>query len=478
MPQLTRRRLLQTAGAAVTAAFAAEFLPPNLRRALADGPAPGGSLSDIRHVVILMQENRSFDHYFGTLANVRGFNDPTAIRLSTGKSVFYQPDTRHPDGYLLPFHLDTGTTSAQAAPSTSHAWSVQHSAWNGGRMNNWLPAHLAADGVNGPYTMGYLDRNDIPFHYALAENFTICDNYYCSVLGPTWPNRLYHLSAWNDPEGVAGGPIIADTNPAPYTWKAYPEALTAAGVTWQVYQEVDNYECNPLEMFGTFQAASVSSTLFQSGLRTFQSGQFEYDAMNDRLPTVSWIVPTSYQSEHPDYSPAAGADFVASKIEAIASNPDVWNSTVFVLNYDENDGLFDHVVPPTAPAGTPGEYIDGQPIGAGFRVPCIVVSPWTQGGWIASETFDHTSVLQFLELLTGVTIPNITDWRRATFGNLASAFGAATFGYPPRLPDTKAALARAVYEVTSLPRAQFPGAEQTPPVQQAGPLPRQRPAMV
>ena len=215
VPQLSRRRLLQTAGAAVTAAFAAEFLPPNVRRALAAGPAQGGSLSDIKHVVILMQENRSFDHYFGTLPNVRGFADPTAITLSDGKSVFYQPDPDNPDGYLLPFHMDTTTTSAQSQPSTSHAWAVQHSAWNGGLMDNWLPAHLAADGVNGPYTMGYLEREDIPFQFALAENFTICDNYHCSVLGPTWPNRLYHMSAWIDPAGVAGRPDHLQRRPHP-----------------------------------------------------------------------------------------------------------------------------------------------------------------------------------------------------------------------------------------------------------------------
>jgi phospholipase C len=250
VPQLTRRRLLQGLGATATAAFAAEFLPPNVRRALAAGPAQGGSLRDIKHVVILMQENRSFDHYFGTLPNVRGFSDPKAIKLSDGKSVFYQPDTANPDGYLLPFHLDTRTTSAQAQPSTSHAWAVQHSAWNNGAMNNWLPAHIAADGAaTGPYTMGYLNRDDIPFHYALAENFTICDNYHCSVLGPTWPNRLYHMSASIDPAAAGGGPIISNVDPTPYKWQSYPEALTAAGVPWQVYQEVDNYECNLLEMF-------------------------------------------------------------------------------------------------------------------------------------------------------------------------------------------------------------------------------------
>lgn len=474
MPELTRRRLLQTAGATATAAFAAEFLPSNVRKALAVGPSKGGSLRDIKHVVILMQENRSFDHYFGTLPGVRGFADPTALTLSTGKPVFYQPDPQNPDGYLLPFHVDSKTTSAQADPSLSHAWSVQHSSWDEGKMDNFVPAHYASDGANGPYTMSYFERDDIPFHFALAENFTICDNYHCSVLGPTWPNRLYHFSASIDPDGENGGPIISNIDPAPYTWKTYPEALTEAGVSWKVYQQVDNYGCNVLENFKSFIDAPARSPLYQNGLRTYSPGQFEYDAVHDRLPTVSWIIPTSYQSEHPDYTPAAGADFVASLIDAIAANPDVWAKTVFILNYDENDGIFDHVPPPTAPPGTPGEYIDGLPIGGGFRVPCLIVSPWTQGGWIASQTFDHTSSLQFLELLTGVKVPNLTAWRRATFGNLTSAFGMRTEARFPRLPDTKTQLAAAVYQVNNLPAPQLPGANQTPPVQQKGPRPRPR----
>ena len=151
-------------------------------------------------------------------------------------------------------------------------------------------------------------------------------------------------------------------------------------------------------------------------------GQFEYDAINDRLPAVSWIIPTSTQSEHPDYMPAAGAAFVASKIDAIAANPEVWAKTAFILNYDENDGIFDHVAPPVPPPGTPHEFVEGVPIGAGFRVPCIIVSPWTAGGWVCSQPFDHTSVLQFLEKFTGVREPNISDWRRKTFGDLTSAF--------------------------------------------------------
>lgn len=188
---LTRRRLLKDSSRLAAIAAASALMPPNVRRALAQDSSKLSSLSQIKHVVLLMQENRSFDHYFGTLAGVRGFSDPAALQLATGKSVFYQPDSQNADGYLLPFHLDTHKSSAQKIPSTSHAWDVQHEAWNGGGMDKWLPAHRGADGENGPYVMGYYTRADIPFQFALAEAFTICDEYYCSIMGPTWPNRMY-----------------------------------------------------------------------------------------------------------------------------------------------------------------------------------------------------------------------------------------------------------------------------------------------
>ncbi len=195
------------------AAAAESLLPPNVRRALAQGAPRSGSLRDIKHVVLLMQENRSFDHYFGTMAGVRGFDDPNALKLPDGRSVFYQPDTIHPNGYLLPFHLNTRATSAQKIPSTSHAWAVQHAAWNGGKMDQWLPAHRKADGENGPYCMGYYTREDIPFQFALAEAFTLCDSYHCSVMGPTWPNRMYWMTGTIDPEGQNGGPILKNKAP-------------------------------------------------------------------------------------------------------------------------------------------------------------------------------------------------------------------------------------------------------------------------
>jgi phospholipase C len=468
---LTRRQLLKSGGAVVLGSFA---LPKNLRTILeADPTSPGslraraGSPSQIEHVVVLMQENRSFDHYFGTMPGVRGFADPTA-----SQQLFYQPDSENPDGYLLPFHVDTTDTSAQALPSNSHSWGPQHESWANGSMNGFVSAHLAADGVAGQYTMAYFERNDIPFHWALADAFTVCDGYHCAMLGPTWPNRLYLMTGMVDPEGANGGPVYGNyVPPQGFSWTTYPELLTQAGVSWNVYQEEDNYGMNVLEYFDQFQNAAPSSTLFQGGMRISQAGQFEYDALHDRLPTVSWIIPTSFQSEHPAFLPAAGADYIASKIDAIAANRSLWEKTVFVLIYDENDGLFDHVLPPTAPPGTPDEWItvDGtaDPIGLGFRVPCVVVSPWTVGGYVSHETFDHTSVIQLIETVTGVACPNISAWRRSTAGNLASVLG-ATSNASPRLPGTQAALVAAEEQVRTYALPPIPGAVQTFPSQPPG----------
>ena len=487
--QVSRRQLMASAGGMVLASFA---LPPSLRKIIEGAPASllsarraGAPISEIQHVVVLMQENRSFDHYFGVMPGVRGFFDPTAIKLSTGKSVFYQPipttpspDGYNPDGYLLPFHTDTHSTSAQALPSNSHSWGPQHKSWDNGSMDGFVTAHLAADGIAGEYTMAYFKRDDIPFQWALADAFTICDGYHCSMMGPTWPNRLYLMTGQVDPAGVAGGPIYGNYVPTEgYSWQTYPEMLTKAGVSWRIYQENDNYGMNVMEYFDQYQNASVSSPLYQNAMRFYQPGQFEYDAIHDRLPTVSWIIPTSYQSEHPDYMPAAGADFVASKVNAIASNPDVWAKTVFILIYDENDGYFDHVVPPT-PQDIPANAdefltVDGvkDPIGLGFRVPCIIVSPWTVGGFVCHDTFDHTSVIRLLELVTGVRNPNITQWRRQHVGDFTSALGLVPWRRIPRLPGTTSELERAENEVVRFQLPPFPGANQTFPVQIPGSKP-------
>jgi phospholipase C len=471
--QFTRRQLLASSGAVVLASFA---LPKNLRTVLEAAPTSPGSLQartalpNIEHIVVLAQENRSFDHYFGAMPGVRGFGDP-----SVSEQVFYQPDAASPLGYLLPFHIDTTGTSAQLLPSNSHLWGPQHDSWAEGAMNGFVSAHLAADGVAGQYTMAYFKRDDIPFHWALADAFTICDGYHCSVLGSSWPNRLFLMSGTVDPGGAHGGPVYGDyVPPRGYSWTTYPEMLTRAGVSWKVYQEQDNHEKNVLRYFDQYQNAGPASPLSKNGMKIYQPGQFEYDAMNDRLPTVSWLIPASSRSEHPAFLPAAGADYIASKIDAIASNRTVWEKTVFVLIYDENDGLFDHVLPPTAPAGTPDEWItvDGTagPIGLGFRVPCVVVSPWTVGGYVSHATFDHTSVIQLIETVTGVACPNISAWRRSTAGNLASVLG-PTAHASPRLPATQAELAAAEKQVTHFPLPPVPGNSQTFPHQPQGAKP-------
>ena len=473
--EVSRRQLMASMGGMVLASFA---LPPALRKALDNAPpavlSSAGQVppvSDIKHVVVLMQENRSFDHYFGALPGVRGFADP-----SVSKQVFYQKDASNPKGYLLPFHADTTTSNAQQIPSTSHSWGPLHDSWDGGKMDGFVTAHLASDGSAGQYTMAYFKREDIPFQWALADAFTICDGYHASLLGPTWPNRLYLMTGTVDPAGAGGGPAYSNYIPSSgFSWKTYPEMLTDAGVSWKLYQENDNYGTNVLEYFDQYQAAAPSSPLYQNAMRFYQAGQFEYDAYHDRLPTVSWILPTSYQSEHPDYMPAAGADFVASKINAIAANPDVWAKTLFVLIYDENDGLFDHVNPPTAPAGTAGEYITvdnvSSPIGLGFRVPCILVSPWTVGGYVCHDTFDHTSVIRLLELVTGVSNPNLTAWRRQTVGDFTSALGTTPNRRFPRLPSTTAQLELAEKRTLEFPLPAIPGASQSFPVQGSGTRP-------
>jgi phospholipase C len=470
--EVSRRQLMASMGGMVLASFA---LPPALRKALDNAPPSVLSsqskvppVSEIQHVVVLMQENRSFDHYFGAMPGVRGFSDP-----SVSRKVFYQQDPSNPDKYLLPFHADSTTSNAQQIPSTSHSWGPLHDSWDGGKMDGWVTSHIEADGSAGQYTMAYFKRDDIPFQWALADAFTVCDGYHASMMGPTWPNRLYLMTGQVDPTGANGGPIYSNEVPASgYSWPTYPEMLTKAGVSWKVYQENDNYGTNVLEYFDQYQNAPTSSPLYQNAMRFYQAGQFEYDARHDCLPTVSWIIPTSYQSEHPDYMPAAGADYVASKVNAIAANPDVWAKTVFILIYDENDGFFDHVKPPTAPAGTPGEYLTvdkvSAPIGLGFRVPCVIVSPWTVGGFVCHDTFDHTSVTRLLELVTGVVNPNISAWRRKAVGDLTTALGTTPHQRFPRLPDTTAQLELAEKRTLEFALPPIPGSKQSFPDQPAG----------
>ena len=465
MSPISRRTLLGSA-AAIGAGTALGGLPFNVRQAMA-ASSGSGSLSSVKHVVILMQENRSFDHYYGTLQGVRGYGDTSLVRFPAGSNVWNQNTKGSAGGgsILLPWHLDTTVTDAQQVGDLDHSWTGTHDAWNTGLYNNWIPEKTG-------FAMGHYNRADVPFHYALADAFTICDQYFCSVQGPTHPNRLYLWTGMIDPSGTAGGPVTANAESG-YSWTTYPEMLQDAGVSWRVYQEADNYDCNPLAWFTQFENASTTSPLYTNGMARVGSitSAITADIAAGTFPTVSWVVAPTAQSEHPSYRPADGADFVSGVLSAIASDQATWDSTVVFYNYDENDGFFDHVAPPVPPAGTAAEFVGSTPIGMGPRVPMTVISPWSTGGLVNSQTFDHTSPLQFAELVTGVQCSNISAWRRQIAGNLTSAFnfGNSPVAFPTTLPST-AALVTAANNQESLPKPTVPSTG-TLPAQETGDRP-------
>jgi phospholipase C len=444
---------------------AAAALPASITRALAiDANDRTGSIADVEHVVFLMQENRSFDHYFGTMRGVRGFADPRAVRLPSGQSVFQQPDGS--GGYLLPFRPNVPNLGGIFLEDTPHGWRDQHAAWNEGNYDQWVPA-------KGPAAMAYLTRKDLPYHFALAEAFTVCDAYHCSVLGPTDPNRYHMWTGWVGNDGSGGGPVV-DNAEAGYGWSTYPERLQKAGISWKIYQDIGdgldgpdfwgwtsdpyigNYGDNSLLYFFQYQNALPGDPLAdfaKTGTNIAAQGDnpagllevFRADVTSGKLPQVSWIVAPEAYTEHPNWVPNYGAWYISQFLDILTSNPDVFSKTAVFVTWDENDGFFDHIVPNTPPESrsqglstvpTTHEIFPGSsnyktgPYGLGVRVPMIVVSPWSKGGWVNSQVFDHTSLIRFLEARFAKGKPelieaNITPWRRTVTGDLTSAFNFA-----------------------------------------------------
>ena len=409
-------------------------------------PAATGSINDVDHVVIFMQENRPFDHYFGSLAGVRGFGDPTAVRAD-GSSLFRQPDVKSATGVAWPFELASNTTIGQYTMSLSHDYGPQHQSWQNGAMSDWLAAHRAADGdTYGPLTMGYYTRADLPYQYGLADNFMVLDGYHASVMGPTFPNRISLMTGTVDPSGPT--PAVTNQTGTLYTFETYPERLEKAGISWKVYVDADDDEGNNiLSLFASYQ--DETSTLYQKGRLVGGRAQFLADAAAGNLPQVSWVVGTTAECEHPPAPPAAGATYFQPMYQALTSNAAAWAKTLVIYNYDENDGYFDHVAPPVAPPGTKGEYVTGAmaadypgPVGLGFRVPCLLLSPWSTGNLVCSDVFDHTSTLLFLEKRFGVEANLVSDWRRSVVGDLTSALD---FANPTTtVPDLTTQFAAAV----------------------------------
>jgi phospholipase C len=445
------------------------------------------SAKGIQHVVFLMQENRSFDHYFGKLGGVAGFDDTNnraafTQAWNTANGGSGSPSGEEPPNVLLPFAMSTKTGQGECTYDLSHAWPAEHACWNNGAMDSFVSTHTSPSYENqlGTNTMGYYHEADIPFYYKLVKNFTVCDNYFCSVLGPTHPNRLMAISANLDPAGVAGGPIIVtNSNQQPYqgtcTWQTMPDVLTTAGVSWKCYNPYGpDYQPgasmfvskNMLLYFDQYANADPSSRAYKNAFSYYgpnvnggltltnpKIDDFTKDVRNGTLPQVSWIISPDSYDEHPPAPAELGEWYTQQILNILTSNPDIWESTVFFIMYDENDGFFDHVPPPTPPSGTAGEYLTvdplpssaggiAGPVGLGVRVPMIVVSPFSKGGWVCSDVFDHTSQLQFLASVFNVTVPNITVWRASTVGNLMSTLPTIsdpdnTIPYLPPISDNE-----------------------------------------
>ena len=510
----SRREFLKKAALLAGVTGLANTLPSSVLKAMSIDAAPGSTFQDAEHIVFLMQENRSFDHMFGTMKGVRGFNDPHPHIQPDGNKVWLQKDGQ---GYTyVPFHVDINKTKITWQGGLPHSWNDQVAARNGGRYDKWFP-------VKSAMTLSYYNRNDVSFYYALADAFTVCDQHFCSSLTGTTPNRLFFFTGTIRGEKSLNKVAVVNNDQAEsqnnvfVDWPTFQETLEDNGIDWRIYQnelwtsklpegEIDdwlgNYGDNPVEYVKrhnvklsayfrkngdntvkpALTAAEVQAKYdklsqreknlidraFQTNISekdylelapfTFTNDegksetinipkgdifhQFRKDVDSGKLPTVSWLVAPQRFSDHTS-SPLYGTWYVSEALDILTKNPEIWKKTIFVLTYDENDGYFDHQPPFVVPnpddassgkvsAGinyaTDFEAKKGSPIGLGYRVPMVIASPWSKGGFVNSQVFDHTSSLMFMEKWlskkTGKNIKsnNISDWRRNICGDLTSAF--------------------------------------------------------
>lgn len=462
-----------------TAALAS--FPASIQKALAiDAKVETGTIKDVKHVIILTQENRSFDNYFGTFKGVRGFGDRFTIPLSDNRKVWEQYDKDK--NKIFPYHLDSTRGNAQRVSGTPHSWTDGQFAWNHGRMGNWVQ-------YKQPQSMGYYKQKEVEFQFSLANAFTLCDAYHCAMHTGTNSNRMFLWTGSNGPKAAGVASVVNDLDSmgpstTGYDWTTYPERLQKAGITWKVYQNMpDNFTDNPLAGFKQYRRANelsgkpvnnstvcpaydpaidATQPLYKGIANTMPDGgflaSFKEDIAKGQLPQVSWMVAPANYSEHPGpSSPVQGAWYIQEVLNALTENPAIWSQTVLLVNFDENDGFFDHVPSPSAPSkdssgqmqgkttltdeqisyeyATHAKASAGQPnftdpnvsngvgvYGPGIRVPMYVISPWSRGGWVNSQVFDHSSVIRFLEQRFGVEEPNISPYRRAVCGDLLTAF--------------------------------------------------------
>ena len=358
-------------------------------------PSHAGSLADIEHVVLFMQENRAFDHYFGTMAGVRGYSDPN-VQVNAGRDVWHQEVTSNltnATDYLLPWYLNyqggSFLEATQCMDAGSNGWQENQAALNGGLNDHWATN-------NTPWSWGHFQRSDIPVQFAIADGWTVGDMYQESVIASTNPNRVTWLSGSISDEGgvyidnnEVPGCEAPGLNCYPLKWKTTPEFYQDAGVSWQIYQDTDNFDDNPLAWFDQYQTAKNGTPLSDRGMAFLGLDDFYAQAEAGTLPEVSYIIGPTELSEHPPYAPRDGAWLQKQVVDAVTGGA-AYNSTVLMISYDgtifyliyileltiaiETGGWGDHVTPYHSPEGTAGEWLEDPYGDVGYTYSGFVTS--------------------------------------------------------------------------------------------------------
>jgi len=299
----TRREFIKKATLLSGMAGMNGLIPASILKAMAIDPTPGSTWMDAEHIVILMQENRSFDHCFGSMRGVRGFNDPRAIQLPNGNPVWLQ--SNEAGQTYAPFHLDLKHTKATWMNSLPHDWKNQVNARNDGRFDQWLEEKRSGDPeyADMPLTMGYYNRQDIPFYYTLADGFTVCDQHFCSSLTGTTPNRLFFWTGTIRAEQNENSRANVWNEDADYEslhWKTFPEVLEDNDISWKFYQNevsidvgfkdeqeawLSNFGDNPLEYFSQYNIRIHDKHIIQQR-KLMNSLPAEIQSLQKKLETL------------------------------------------------------------------------------------------------------------------------------------------------------------------------------------------------
>ena len=379
--------------------------------------AAASGKNPIDHVVVLMQENRSFDHYYGQLHNQ---GQPAAMAEPAGAS---NPNPLNPSGPpITAFHK---TTYCEVA-DLGHSWNETHQEWDGGLMDGFTRANVTPADPTGSRTMGYYDSSDLPYYYGLYNTFATGDHYFASVLSQTFPNRFYLLA------GTSFGHIRNDVSPTGFTQPTVFNLLDQAHVSWKIY-----YSQIPF-------AYSFAYVRNHAPGNVVPISEYYADAAAGRLPAVSFVDPifaatnTVENDEHPPSNVQVGEDFASKVIGSLMKSPN-WSSSALFLTYDEHGGFYDHVPPPSAPVpdAIPPMLQPGDAPGGfdryGIRVPVAVVSPYSRPHFVSHVVNDHTSILRFIE--KRFDLPALTA-RDAAANPMLEFFDfkEPAFAQPPALP--------------------------------------------